>query len=222
MTFSKVRGRGFLAILTLLVTSAVMTGACDDGTEPTPSEEDGTINVTVTADASARQGVTVRLFASGEQDALAMQETASNGVATFPELEPGTYDAEIEVPTGLLLATGETARKSVTVAAGATRGLTFALVTDDDPGGEVVEIHLTSENRFDPSSVTISVGTTVRWINDTSTFHTITPSGHSEWARQEMNSSGQTFEHTFQSTGTFNYFCEPHEGIGMTGSITVE
>lgn len=221
MRFTRVRGSGWLGIVALLISTMLVAGACDDGMDPTPVEK-ATINVEVTADGSARQGVTVRLFVSGTQSALETKQTASNGSASFTELEAGTYEAEIDVPAGLVLSTGETVRKSVTVAAGGTGAVAFGLVSDEDPGEEVVEIHLTAGNQFDPSSVTISVGTTVRWINDTSTFHTITPSDHSEWSRQEMNSAGQEFEHTFQSTGTFDYFCEPHESFGMTGSITVQ
>lgn len=33
---------------------------------------------------------------------------------------------------------------------------------------------------------------------------------------------GDCEEHTFETTGTNEYFCIPHEGSGMTGTITVE
>lgn len=220
MKWSMVRGSHWPPVLALF-SAALLVGSCDDGTDPIEGDPT-TINVTVRADGSARQGVTVRLFTSGSQTALATKQTAPSGVAPFADLAAaGTYEAEIDVPAGLLVPEGEVTRKSVTVTAGGTAAVAFDLVTDSD-GGDVVEIHLTSSNRFDPSSVTISRGTTVRWITDTDTFHTITPSGHSEWQRQEMNTSGQTFEHTFDAVGTFDYFCEPHESIGMTGSITVQ
>lgn len=35
-------------------------------------------------------------------------------------------------------------------------------------------------------------------------------------------SSGQTFTHTFEVPGTYNYFCIPHEKAGMVGQFTVE
>jgi len=34
--------------------------------------------------------------------------------------------------------------------------------------------------------------------------------------------SGHYYTHTFETTGTHDYFCIPHEGAGMEGSITVE
>lgn len=213
----------FGSALTALVLSAglVWVGACDsdDGTEP-PTEETATIQVTVTVDGSAQQGVTVRLFEASATNALATTQTGSNGVATFADLAAGVYEVDVAVPSGLELADGASARQNVTVAAGATASVAVSLVSDVDPG--VVEIHLTSGDRFDPSSVTISPGTTVRWINDIARFHTITPDGHSEWSRQEMTDAGQVFTHTFNNTGTFDYFCEPHESVGMVGTIIVE
>ncbi|WP_255152769.1 plastocyanin/azurin family copper-binding protein [Halorarius halobius] len=34
-------------------------------------------------------------------------------------------------------------------------------------------------------------------------------------------SSGQTFEHTFETQGVYNYYCRPHEGLGMVGLVIV-
>nr|WP_309221830.1 plastocyanin/azurin family copper-binding protein [Halorussus sp. MSC15.2] len=34
--------------------------------------------------------------------------------------------------------------------------------------------------------------------------------------------SGQSFVHTFETTGTHEYYCVPHEAAGMTGKIVVE
>lgn len=207
----------------LLAAGLVWASACESngGTEP-PTEESATIQVLVSVDGSGQQGVTVRLFESGGSDALSSQQTGSDGTASFSNLSAGTYDAEVVVPTGLALDEGETAKKSVTVAAGATASVAVELVTEGGTDPDVVEIHLTGSNTFSPSEVTISEGTTVRWINDTSTFHTVTPDGHSQWSRVEMNNEGDIFTHTFNNIGTFEYFCEPHESIGMTGTITVE
>ena len=104
----------------------------------------------------------------------------------------------------------------------------FAMVGCDDadpvdPGGDDVEIiTLTSNLTFSRSNLTIEPGTTVRWVNGASIGHTVTPDGHSEWARWATDSQGQTFEHTFDAPGTFAYFCEPHQAVGMTGVITVQ
>lgn len=91
-----------------------------------------------------------------------------------------------------------------------------------DPNGDVVEISLTQVNTFEPGEVTIAPGTTVRWINAAPIFHTITPDGHEEWLRATLDDTGDTFEHTFEEAGIFPYFCEVHENVGMTGTITVQ
>lgn len=90
-------------------------------------------------------------------------------------------------------------------------------------------INLTSANTFDPDEVTIQAGDTITWEYTGGSPHTITPGTgpddddpHNEWQRQEMDEVGQTFEHTFNTAGTFDYFCEPHFADGMTGTIIVE
>ncbi|MFB6137927.1 MAG: plastocyanin/azurin family copper-binding protein [Halobacteriaceae archaeon] len=32
-------------------------------------------------------------------------------------------------------------------------------------------------------------------------------------------STGETFEHTFETAGVYNYYCRPHEGLGMVGLV---
>lgn len=214
------RAAGRVVPLVVLLAGVALLGSCDaGGTEP--GDDVTAVNVTVRADGAARSGVTVRLFAASSQTALSTKQTGSTGIAAFTGLEAGSYEAEVVVPDGLVLADGEVDRKSVTAAAGSTASVAFDLVAEPVTG-EVVEIHLTSGNQFDPSSVTISVGTTVRWVNDINRFHTITPDDHSEWQRQEMSTAGQTFTHTFNVAGSFPYFCEPHQSEAMTGTVTVQ
>ena len=191
--------------------------ACgDDGnggtTEPDPSQ----IRVTVQTDGAADAGVTARLFASGGTSALAQAVTNSNGQATFTGLDAGSYDVGIEVPADLELSAGESARKSVTVAAGATANVTFQLESLEAGNVTVVTLNAAS---FSPSTVTIEVGEAVRWVNGQAIAHTITPDGHTEWADQSVSASGETFQHTFNTAGSFPYLCTIH--AGMTGTVNV-
>ncbi|HET8656964.1 MAG TPA: plastocyanin/azurin family copper-binding protein [Longimicrobiaceae bacterium] len=90
------------------------------------------------------------------------------------------------------------------------------------PGSaNAVEVHLGgSSPTFRSDSVLIPRGTTVRWIDDGGS-HTVTPDGNTEWQSTPL-SSGQTFEHTFQTAGTYSYYCIPHRSLGMTGKIVVQ
>lgn len=86
---------------------------------------------------------------------------------------------------------------------------------------------------FVPSSLNVSMGTTVSWTNrdltsyksiEVEQLHTVT-SGSLEDGNigKEFDSgflnAGKSFSHTFDSTGTFNYFCTIHPF--MNGKITV-
>ncbi len=90
-----------------------------------------------------------------------------------------------------------------------------------EPQTGTVEIQLQAES-FQPGDVLIAPGTTVRWVNAQAIQHTITPDGHDEWNRAVVSEAGQVFEHTFHDEGTFPYFCEPHQALGMAGQIRVE
>jgi plastocyanin len=205
-------------LLALLATLAMLScGGSDNGTTDPPTT--GTLRVTVTADGSGRSGVTVQRFASGSSTVAGTQNTGGDGTATFPGVDAGTHDVEIDVPEGFTLNDGETARKSANVTAGGTANLAFALSSEDAGDVEVITLSGTS---FSPNDLTISPGTTVRWINQDGIGHTVTPDGHNEWSSVSLNTSGQTFEHTFDNVGTFNYFCQPHLANGMTGVIRVE
>jgi plastocyanin len=74
---------------------------------------------------------------------------------------------------------------------------------------------------FNPQDVTVPVNTTVTWTNPDSVAHTVT------WDDRSVDSGlfdpGQTFQYTFDTPGTYTYFCIPHgsPGTGMHGSVTV-
>ena len=91
--------------------------------------------------------------------------------------------------------------------------------------------------RFDPETIEISVGDTVRWTAE-SPGHNVTskpgasekcenPDGAEPFASYEgddhfaVMEEGSTFEHTFDVAGEYVYVCAPHEGQGMVGEITV-
>jgi plastocyanin len=72
---------------------------------------------------------------------------------------------------------------------------------------------------FNPQTIEISAGDTVTWTNNDSAQHTVTqdPAG-SGFASGNL-SQGATFENTFDTPGTFDYFCEIHPN--MIGTVVV-
>lgn len=87
---------------------------------------------------------------------------------------------------------------------------------DNGAGGDATEI--TIEDFAFSGAETVSVGDTVEVTNNDSVGHTWTADG-GEFDSGTL-SSGDTFEHTFDEAGEFDYFCSIHPN--MTGSITVE
>jgi len=71
---------------------------------------------------------------------------------------------------------------------------------------------------FAPGTIEIKVGTTITWTNNDSAPHTVTANDRSfESGRLEQ---GQTFSFTFDTAGTFEYFCEYHPGMTATVVVT--
>jgi plastocyanin len=82
----------------------------------------------------------------------------------------------------------------------------------------------TNAKFFDPVILNVPVGATVTWKNLDSTLHTVT-SGSAESGKpgtifdSSYLTGGKTFQHTFSSEGTFDYFCTLHPY--MKGQVIV-
>ena len=77
---------------------------------------------------------------------------------------------------------------------------------------------------FIPANITISQGDTVEWHWSVNS-HTVTegtPCTASGGFDSPLTAANPIVSVTFNTPGTVPYFCRPHCGIGMTGTITVE
>jgi plastocyanin len=70
---------------------------------------------------------------------------------------------------------------------------------------------------FDPATITVTKGTTVTWMNMDSAEHTVVAKGNA--FSSDVLKNGQSFAHTFNETGTFEYICGKHPS--MTGKVIV-
>lgn len=97
---------------------------------------------------------------------------------------------------------------------------------------------------FDPAEFTVAVGHTVAWKHAAGEAHSVTarendlPGDAEYWASGGFDSeqaavegwdngkgavqSGQSYVHTFETTGEHPYYCVPHELAGMEGTVVVE
>jgi plastocyanin len=113
-------------------------------------------------------------------------------------------------------------------------------------GGTTHTVNMTDGLKFEPDSLTVAAGDTVVWENVGGIGHSVTayeneiPDGATYWASGGFDSEqaardaysagdpdsgdvagGESYEHTFETTGTHGYFCIPHEAAGMKGEIEV-
>lgn len=106
--------------------------------------------------------------------------------------------------------------------------------------GKHARVHIikmdTKDNQhvFEPERLHIKSGEKVRWIN-VSDGHSATaynpknnmqylsriPVGAKPWDSGVIDKPNQTFEYTFIKEGVYQYYCIPHEGEGMVGTIVV-
>lgn len=87
---------------------------------------------------------------------------------------------------------------------------------------------------FDPIGVAVPTGASVTWVNDsgshTSTAYTQDnpqsetrriPEGAEGWDSGFLSEGGAEFSHTFETEGTYDYYCTPHKSQGMVGRVVV-
>jgi plastocyanin len=73
--------------------------------------------------------------------------------------------------------------------------------------------------QFDPKTVSVPKGGTVKWTNDDSVGHDVTGSDFKSGSAGGL-SGGDTYSHKFATAGTFKYRCTVHPG--MEGTVTVK
>ena len=81
-----------------------------------------------------------------------------------------------------------------------------------------------SSYSFSPNSITdIKIGDTMKFVwlsGNHTTTSTSVPTGASTW-NNPLNSGSTSFIYIITKSGTYNYQCNFHYAMGMTGSFTV-
>lgn len=104
-------------------------------------------------------------------------------------------------------------------------GTAEGVVSMEQSGGEYF---------FDPIGLAVEPGTTVTWKNVSGSHSTTAynegtggaeetriPDGAESWNSGTLTEDGAAYEHTFETEGTFDYFCIPHKALGMVGRVVV-
>jgi len=101
-------------------------------------------------------------------------------------------------------------------------------------GPPAVVVEMTDRVRFEPAEVKINVGDVVQWKGVSALVHTVTdvpslatmegsaqlPPGAAPFNSGDLQ-PGASFLHRFMVTGTYRYFCIPHEAARMVGTVVV-
>lgn len=146
---------------------------------------------------------------------------------------------------GLAGCSSSSANTSESASDGGTSGETETTeVTSDgsDGAAQTDTVGMTEDLGFDPKEIQVPVGTTVTFENTSSIGHSVTayedkiPDGATYFASGGFDSeqaakdaypekgnleAGESYEHTFETKGTYEYYCIPHEMNGMVGTIEV-
>jgi len=102
------------------------------------------------------------------------------------------------------------------------------------PNGAVIDVAVGPGGAFvfDPDTVSIPVGTTVRWTWGSS-GHSVTSgppcAADSQYCSPDdmncasfiLSNQGTVYTHTFSRAGAYSYYCSAHCFFGMTGTVNV-
>lgn len=113
---------------------------------------------------------------------------------------------------------------------------------DGAGGGTTHTVDMTDDLVFDPDALTIAPGDTVTWVNVGGVGHSVTayedgiPEDAEFFASGDFGSEsaarsgypqrgdvagGEEYSYTFEVEGDYEYFCIPHETVGMVAEISV-
>jgi plastocyanin len=87
----------------------------------------------------------------------------------------------------------------------------------DAPAAPVAKVMIANMS-FSPSTLTVTAGTTVTWVNRDGDAHSVESRGKGFTSSPLLN-TGDKYSYTFTTPGTYAYYCAVH--ASMTGKIVV-
>ncbi|SDX54986.1 plastocyanin/azurin family copper-binding protein [Halobellus clavatus] len=143
--------------------------------------------------------------------AAATTASAAAGSVAAQETDGGT-ETGTETGTGMGTGTGTSTSGGSGGGGGPTKTVTVG------PGGSLVYEPGTEE------PLQIAPGTTVEFVWDSDNHNIVVesqPEGANWEGHETIENTGFTYTHTFETLGTYEYYCEPHRTAGMVASIEV-
>jgi FtsP/CotA-like multicopper oxidase with cupredoxin domain/plastocyanin len=111
------------------------------------------------------------------------------------------------------------AQHTAPVPAFAPTAVPMRSVSSAEARGPQADLVTLRDNRYQPASLTVPLGTRVTWANDGLNLHTI--SALDSTFDSGALAPGERWMYTFTAPGQFRYICRQHVLTGMVGTITV-
>ena len=165
----------------------------------------------------------------GTEHAINVHESAENiqNYIACGDLTGPATDGELRVELRELNGSGYTGEArlvdngdgtTVTVTLMAVGGAAGTPAAASEQGGAAVEVDI-QDFAYNPASVTIEVGQSVTWTNQDSAPHTATTRDRDVLQSGTLN-QGESYTQTFDTAGTYEYFCEFH--TNMKGTVVIQ
>jgi len=75
---------------------------------------------------------------------------------------------------------------------------------------------------FEPSEISISAGESVHFVNNMLPPHNVVVEDHPELSHEGLAfAPGESFDIAFPDAGDYTFWCAPHKGAGMIGTVHV-
>jgi len=155
-------------------------------------------------------------FVSSEGETQTVQFTASaEMVSYYCEAHPSSMRGDVDI-AGASTSTGTDA------------GTETEAGTETSTDGETHEVSMVSsedeEYYFDPVGIHVQPGDTIRWTIEAGSHNAVSyderiPEG-AETFETEVITEG-SHERSFSTDGTYDYYCTPHQSLGMVGRFVV-
>jgi len=96
-------------------------------------------------------------------------------------------------------------------------GFVFSVFSSSSGKEHVVEM---TKHRFVPSKITIKKGDSIKFVNKSKNLHNVV--SEKLKIRTKLIKKYEILVIKPDQVGEFDYYCQPHRAMGMTGEITVE
>lgn len=154
--------------------------------------------------------LTLLLIACDSSD----QPATTSFRSSSPPPEPAPK-AIVETVSSILVTSLDNGTDECSVAESTVSGGTPVAISLEDPNGS-------GKYLFDPVDFTFDVGETIEFTLTSETeFHTFTVCDL-EIDQSVEPGQATTFSFTFDTAGTYELICTPHESLGMVGKIIIE